>query len=169
LDSTRIVIAGQSTSFEGKLIALNKLIEEHNTHLLLLKNPKMTSLDSIERLVQNDLNKYNFELQWRNRTNVLRDAVQRLIEDEGSHFIGLTEVITNEIRLIDSSLVPVNDYNTERMKRYTVEILREYKGLFGAKKYHGRCEWVVKSIMEQPHPKANRTQFDCYLDELVRI
>ena len=168
LDSNRIVIAGQSTSFEGKLITLNKLIEEHNIHLLQLKNSQMTSLDSIERVVQNDINKYNFEFQWGKRTNVLNEAVQRLIEEEGSHFIGSTEVITNDIWIIDSSLVPVNDYSTQRMKRYTVEILREYKGLFGAKRYHGRCEWFVKSSIGEPHPKANRMQFDCYHDELLR-
>lgn len=168
LDSNRIVIASQETSLESKIIALNKLIEEHHIHLLLLKNPQMTYLDSIERVVQNDINKYNFEFQWRNRTTGLMNAVQRLIEEEGSHFIGSTEVYTNEIRLIDSSLVPVNDYNTERMKRYTVEILRVYKGLFGTKKYHGRCEWVVKSSMEQPQPQANRTQYDCYRDESMK-
>ena len=168
LDSNRIVITAQETSLESKIIALNKLIDEHNIHLLLLKNPQMTYLDSIERVVQDDINKYNFELQWRNRTTVLKDAVQRLIEEEGSHFIGTTEVYNEQIRLIDSSLVPVNDYNTERMKRYTVEIIRVYKGLFGTKKYHGRCEWVVKSSMEQPQPQANRTQYDCYRDESVK-
>lgn len=168
LDSNRIVIAAQETSLESKINALNKLIVEHNIHLLQLKNPQMACLDSIERVVQDDINKYNFELQWRKRTTVLRDAVQRLIEEEGSHFIATTEVYTNEIRLIDSSLVPVNDYSTERMKRYTVEILRVYKGLFGTKKYHGRCEWVVKSSMEQPQPRANRTQYDCYRDESMK-
>ena len=168
LDSNRIVITAQETSLESKIIALNKLIDEHNIHLLLLKNPQMTYLDSIERVVQDDINKYNFELQWRNRTTVLKDAVQRLIEEEGSHFIGTTEVYNEQIRIIDSSLVPVNDYNTERMKRYTVEIIRVYKGLFGTKKYHGRCEWVVKSSMEQPQPQANRTQYDCYRDESVK-
>jgi hypothetical protein len=168
LDSNRLVIASQETSLESKIIALNKLIEEHNIHLLLLKNPQMTYLDSIERVVQNDINKYNFEFQWQNRTTGLMNAVQRLIEEEGSHYMGSTEVYTNEIRLIDSSLVPVSDYNTERMMRYTVEIIRVYKGLFGTKKYHGRCEWVVKSSINQPQPQANRTQYDCYRDESVK-
>jgi hypothetical protein len=149
LRNKRTEIFNESFNYSSKLKDIQIYIDDYNRNRLIIESP-INLLNQQEEELKNyeiDMNYYQFEVVWEKRNKELDKRVRNEISKEAISFKSKltgskTEVISEKIQIIDSTIVQINNDVREIIYEYDVD--RVYEGFFGKKyRYFGNCKWQV--------------------------
>ena len=148
LRNKRTEIFNGSFNYSSKLEYIQGYIEDYNRNRLIIESP-IILLNQLEEELKNyeiDLNYYQFEVVWKKRIielnkRVRNEVLKNAISFKSKIFGSKTEVISEKIQIIDSTIVQINNEVREIIYEYNVD--RVYEGFFGKKRYFGNSKWQV--------------------------
>ena len=148
LRNKRTEIFNGSFNYSSKLEYIQGYIEDYNRNRLIIESP-IILLNQLEEELKNyeiDLNYYQFEVVWKKRIielnkRVRNEVLKNAISFKSKIFGSKTEVISEKIQIIDSTIVQINNEVREIIYEYNVD--RVYEGSFGKKRYFGNSKWQV--------------------------
>jgi hypothetical protein len=148
LRNKRTEIFNGSFNYSSKLKEIQTYIDDYNRNRLIIESPIILLNQQEEELksYENDLNYYQFEVLWEKRIVELNKRVKNELEKnaisiKSKLFGSKTEVVSEKIQIIDSTIVQINNEVREIIYEYNVD--RVYEGTFGKKRYFGNCKWQV--------------------------
>lgn len=148
LRNKRTEIFNESFNYSSKLKDIQIYIDDYNRNRLIIEAP-INLLNQQEEEIknyENDLNYYQFEVLWEKRIielnkRVKNEVVKNAISIKSKLFGSKTEVISEKIQIIDSTIVQINNDVREIIYEYDVD--RVYEGFLGKYRYFGNCKWQV--------------------------